>query len=118
MRKYKECNLLNLEEDFEKLRERFKNFSKLEYKNIAEAKISLKIFDKLIIELKILIEKSLREKNKIISVKALKLLAENIGSEDDLRVTTKFLTCMQDEKLLSNEEYNVFYENLNKGRWK
>jgi len=71
-----------------------------------------KIFDELLVQLKILIEKCLREDNNL-AIKALVLLADNIDCAEDMSATEKFITCLQDENLLSQKAYKVFYDNLN-----
>ncbi len=108
---------MDIDLEFMKIKKRIDDFTEFEYENIAEAEVFTNNFELLLLELRNLIEKALRAQNEALSIKALTLLAENTGCADDMRIATHFITCMQDENLLSKKTYEAFYQNLNIGRW-
>lgn len=112
-----ECGSEFLDLEFMQLKKCMDDFTEFEYENIEEAKVYTNNFELLLLELRNLIEKALRAKNEALSIKALTLLAENTGCADDMRIATHFITCMQDENLLSKKACESFYQNLNIGRW-
>lgn len=95
-----------------KKEQRLKDLSTSEYEKMQDAIDNSKIFDELVVQLKILIEKCLREDNNALAIKALVLLADNIDCAEDMSATEKFITCLQDENLLSQKTYKAFYDNL------
>lgn len=95
------------------IEQRLKDLDTSEYEKMQDAIDNSKIFDELLVQLKILIEECLRKGNNDLAIKALALLADNIDCAEDMSATEKFITCLQDENLLSQKAYKAFYDNLN-----